>query len=180
MVRVQHGESFMTIFRTKEGSNISLKKFGEKLNLGFLKSLKNPWFWVSFLLILYVVWSLFFMSGAVFKSYNDKGFDADANRNWDEGFMWFQKSANQGNAVGEFRLGLAYATRLGVNENDVEALKWFRKSADQGFFEAEDELGDCYKSGYLVKKNINQAKYWYGLAAAKGYWRAQDSLKELK
>ena len=50
-----------------------------------------------------------------------------------EAANWYRKAAEQGNAKGQRKLGMAYAIGLGLAKDEAEAVKWFRKAADQGF-----------------------------------------------
>ena len=43
-----------------------------------------------------------------------------------------RKAADQGDALAQYNLGVAYAAGEGVPEDDREAVKWYRKAADQG------------------------------------------------
>ena len=55
--------------------------------------------------------------------------------------------AEQGDALAQNNLGVAYANGDGVAENDAEAVKWYRKAADQGEAMAQLNLGDAYANG---------------------------------
>ena len=57
--------------------------------------------------------------------------------------MWYRKSADQGNAQAQYKLGNCYYFGHGVSENKQEAVKWYRQSADQGNAEAQYDLGQC-------------------------------------
>jgi hypothetical protein len=50
---------------------------------------------------------------------------------------WFTKSAEQGDAVGEFDLGVVYWSGTGVPKDLAKAAYWFQLSANQGHTEAE-------------------------------------------
>ena len=49
-----------------------------------------------------------------------------------EGLKWLRLSANQGNAKGQFNLGVMYEHDDGVPQNYGEALKWYHLAANQG------------------------------------------------
>ena len=53
-----------------------------------------------------------------------------------EAVTWFRKAAKQGNAIGQFNLGMMYLHGIGVPQSDTEAVMWFRKAADQANFDA--------------------------------------------
>ena len=44
---------------------------------------------------------------------------------------WYRKSAELGDAVSQWRLGLLYNEGKGVGRDDSEAAKWYKKAADQ-------------------------------------------------
>lgn len=72
-----------------------------------------------------------------------------------------RKSAEQGDAEAQYRLGLAYSMGYGVEKNDVEAVKWFLKSAEQGNAQAQNILGVCYAIGRGVERNYEVAVRWF-------------------
>ena len=55
-------------------------------------------------------------------------------------FKWYRKSAEQGNADAQNKLGVMYEKGQGILKDDKEAVKWFRKSAKQGNTEASKYL----------------------------------------
>ena len=65
-------------------------------------------------------------------------------RHWEnhnEAIKWYRKAADQGNANGQFILGLMYANGEGVPEKNIEkATKWYRLAADQGYKAATENL----------------------------------------
>ena len=50
---------------------------------------------------------------------------------------WYLKSAEQGNANGQWRLGAMYVYGDGVEKDLVKATEWYQKSAEQGDAEAQ-------------------------------------------
>ena len=48
--------------------------------------------------------------------------------------------AEQGDALAQNNLGVAYANGEGVAEDDEEAVKWYRKAAEQGQADAIETL----------------------------------------
>ena len=63
------------------------------------------------------------------------------SENHNEAIKWYRKAADQGNASGQFILGLMYANGEGVPEKNIEkAIKWYRLAADQGNKAAEENL----------------------------------------
>ena len=64
-----------------------------------------------------------------------------------EDFEFALRLAEQGDAGGQFFLGLIYSLGKGVPEDDAEALKWYRLAADQGHAGAQYNLGLMYANG---------------------------------
>ena len=50
-----------------------------------------------------------------------------------QALIWFRKSADQGDELAQFFLGVMYRDGNGVWQDKSQALAWYRKSADQGF-----------------------------------------------
>ncbi len=45
---------------------------------------------------------------------------------------WWRKSAVQGDADAQYKLGMYYESGIGVEKDMSEALNWYNKSANQG------------------------------------------------
>ena len=95
------------------------------------------------------------------------------NRLGVENDFWFRKSAEQGNAGAQFRLGYCYYRGEGVERNYTQAVYWYRKSVEQGNSEAQYRLGKCYYWGEGVERDYTQAVYWYRKSAEQGNAEAQ-------
>lgn len=54
-------------------------------------------------------------------------------QNDDKAYEWFQKAAEQGNAMAQCNLGLMYGSGHGVPQDDIKAFEWYQKAAEQGF-----------------------------------------------
>ena len=86
-----------------------------------------------------------------------------------ESFVWFEKSALQGNDDGQFNLALCYENGRGVAKDVEKAIGWYVKSASQGNGLAAWNLGRLSESGYKdkylnkVQANPDNAFYWYRL-----------------
>lgn len=96
-----------------------------------------------------------------------------------ESFKWNKKSAEGGNAVGQFNLGTAYKNGDGVDKNLVEAIRWYEKSAEQGYEGALFELGYLNDRGIGMEQNYKKAFEYYTKAAQKGEAKAQNNLGSL-
>lgn len=61
----------------------------------------------------------------------------------------YRKSAQQGEAAGEFGLGRMYADGNGVPRDSELALEWYRKAEARNYAPAFDALARAYRSGDL-------------------------------
>jgi TPR repeat protein len=76
-------------------------------------------------------------------------------------FVDIRNAAERGNAIAEYKLGLAYVNGDGVEKNMSLAASWFRKAAEQGSAEAEYHLGVMCAAGTGVAQDPHQAIVWY-------------------
>ena len=106
----------------------------------------------------------------------EKGVTAYKRGNYEEAVKWYQKSADQGDASAQNKLGECYYYGHGVSQSYVNAAKWYRKSADQGYAFAQFSLGYCYKTGYGVSQSYVDAVKWYQKSAIQGNSFAQYNL----
>ena len=79
-----------------------------------------------------------------------------------------RKAAEQGDAVGQYNLGVMYAKGQGVVQDYVQAVQWYRKAADQGYALGQNNLGLAYANGQGVALDYSQAVYWVRKAADQG------------
>lgn len=100
------------------------------------------------------------------KKYYDK-------KDYTEAIKWLRKSAEQGNADAQYRLGFCYRCGYGVSKDYTEVVKWYRKAAEQGNADAQYNLGFCYKYGYGVSMDYTEAVKWYRKAAEQSNASAQ-------
>jgi TPR repeat protein len=66
-----------------------------------------------------------------------------------EAISMYRKSAEQGEAAGEFGLGRAYADGVGVKKDPAAALEWYRKAEAKNYAPALDALARAYRTGTL-------------------------------
>jgi hypothetical protein len=94
-----------------------------------------------------------------------------------------KKSAEQGNADGQFNLGEFYhfggLWRVGWKVDLEEAVKWYLLAADQKHVRAQNILGHMYINGEGVEKNLKEALKWWRFAADQGDLDARKSLQAL-
>ena len=86
----------------------------------------------------------------------------------EEIFKCYRKSAEEGNAEGQCRLGECFYYGRGVAENHKEAVKWYRRSGEAGDARGQYKLGNCYYDGRGVAKDYEKAVKWYRKSAEEG------------
>lgn len=96
--------------------------------------------------------------------------------NFEKAFEYYKKSAEQGYAPAQARLGLLYNFGAGVTKDLKQAILWCRKAAEQGDVSGQNFLGIMYANGEGVAKDLMQAAYWYQKAAEQGVASAQIKL----
>ena len=87
-----------------------------------------------------------------------------------------RKTAEQGNAQAQYRLGEMYDSGEGVAADDAEAVKWYRKAAEQGHPGAQWQLGYKYEYGSGVAVDNVESIKWFRKAAEQGHGIAQFEL----
>jgi TPR repeat protein len=97
-----------------------------------------------------------------------------------EAVKWFRRAAENGSALGAYRLGVCYAEGLGVAVDDAEAAHWFRKAALAGEVDAQARLGMAYRHGRGVPQDLVEAYRWLDRAAARGNDQAMQSRLTLR
>lgn len=97
---------------------------------------------------------------------------------FDAARKWFQLSADQGNALCQYFLGLMYLMGAGVKKDDDKAAALFRKAADQNEPSAQRYLGLMYRDGVGVKKSTSEAIMWLEKSAAQDCSEALSELAE--
>lgn len=69
------------------------------------------------------------------------------DKNYTEAARCYHQAADQGDAEGQYNLGLLYEIGNGVVRNFEEAMKWFRKAAEKNYAKAQIRLGLMYYYG---------------------------------
>lgn len=91
----------------------------------------------------------------------------------EEAFGYLKKSAEQGNADGQFGLGSMYASGEGVKRDVPEGRKWVTMAAEQGHASAINELALAYMTGglgiSLEERKSEAALHWIRLAAENNF-----------
>ena len=93
-----------------------------------------------------------------------------------ESVRWYRKAAEQGYALAEYYLGIAYSLGNGIAKDRREALRWWRKAAEQGLAVAQYELGEAYATGDGVRMDKQEAARLWRKAAEHGQVYAQHNL----
>jgi TPR repeat protein len=79
-----------------------------------------------------------------------------------------RKSAEEGNASAQYRLGLLYEGGVGVPQDYRQAKEWFEKAAKQGHVGAQADLGMLYLHGEGAPQSAQMAMFWFSRAAEQG------------
>ncbi len=106
-------------------------------------------------------------------------FGEGVNKNPEEAFRHFSRSADSGFAPAQYQLGVAYARGEGTGQDARQALYWYRKAAMQGHIVAQRNLGLMYLEGGDVEQDKIRALAWYTILAENGNAmdvRRRDSL----
>ncbi len=125
-----------------------------------------------------VLFVLLISSSGIAADY-EKGFNAYSEGDYATALVEWQPLAEQGDANGQFGLGLLYANGWGVDLNDDEALKWYGAAAGQGHSEAAYNLGVMNANGWGVPQSDDEAFKWYSMAAETGFTTAQISIGKM-
>lgn len=107
-------------------------------------------------------------------------FYKDTEKNYEEAFKWYKKSADQGNPRAENNIGNCYFRGRGVETNYEEAFRYYKKSAKQGNAVGQYNLGVLYQIGKGTEKNYEEAFKWFTKSSEQGYEDAEEKLKELE
>jgi TPR repeat protein len=81
---------------------------------------------------------------------------------------WYRRAAAQGDAEGQYHLGLALRRGLDGGEDPEASAEWLRKAAEQGHSLAQARLGTCYEDGSGVPRDLARAYAWFDVAATGG------------
>ena len=95
------------------------------------------------------------------------GWEAYEKKDYKTAHEKFLFSAEQGDALAQYNLGLMYYNGQGVPQNYKEAVKWYRLSTEQEFASAQTNLGVMYDNGQGVPQDYKEAVRWYLKSAEK-------------
>ncbi|WP_299803254.1 tetratricopeptide repeat protein, partial [Sulfuricurvum sp. RIFOXYD2_FULL_44_160] len=72
-------------------------------------------------------------------------------------FKRIVKSAEDGDATLQYKLGVMYHNGSYVTQDYEKALFWYTKAAEQGYPPAQANLGEMYEYGYGVSPDDTEA-----------------------
>jgi TPR repeat protein len=98
--------------------------------------------------------------------------------NFKQARKWFKKSAQQGNPVGQYGMGMVCDDGVDEPADIEQAVQWYRAAANQDYAPAQYVMGLCHKHGTCMPKDFAQAHTWLQKAAHAGNSEAQLSLGE--
>lgn len=87
-----------------------------------------------------------------------------------------EKLAQDGSAEAQSKLGVLYASGVGMKMDKQEAVKWYRKSAEQGYPLGQWNLAFMYIRGEGVPADFTRARGLFRKAAESGSANAQYDL----
>ena len=108
-----------------------------------------------------------------------KGQSAYDSGDYETALTEWQLLAEEGDANGQFGLGLLHDNGFGVALDSLQAIKWYQSAAEQGHGEAQCNLAVMYENGWGVPQSDEEAFKWYSLAAEQGLVPAQYSLGKM-
>ena len=99
-----------------------------------------------------------------------------AEQNYDLGFHWVRKAAEQNLPAAQFELAKFYITGSGTEKSIEQSMIWLNKAAEQGLAEAQIALGKQYTSRKKNIQNYTAAHLWLNKAAAQNSAEAMELL----
>jgi len=85
----------------------------------------------------------------------------------EDAVKWFRKAADQGEAAGEYGLGLMYAKGEGIKQDYAKALEYVTRAAEKDYSDAVFALAAVYaQGGYGMQPNAEKAEFWNARAKA--------------
>ena len=107
---------------------------------------------------------------------NRKGAEAIDRKDYATALDCFRKTADQGDAVGQFWLGEIYLFGWGVTQSNSDAMTWHRKAAEQGNAAAQYRMAQYYKNSWGVPRDYSESVRWLRKAADQGNADGQTGL----
>jgi hypothetical protein len=88
-------------------------------------------------------------------------------------FQSLQPSAQAGDGLAQYYLGVMYLKGQGVPKNRYLGIEWLSKAATAGAADAQSYMGAFNRRGDLVPQNYAEAMRWYLLAAKQNHENSQ-------
>ncbi len=86
-----------------------------------------------------------------------------------QAFYYFDKAAQQGDALAQNEVAYLYAAGKGTPRNLEKSFYWYHKAAEHGLSSAQYNLGLMYLRGIGTSPNKKMAMEWFEKAAAHGF-----------
>jgi TPR repeat protein len=105
------------------------------------------------------------------------------NFSFAQSFSEEKKSAEQGDVLAQFNLGVKYHKGIGTLTDKKKAFYWHKNSAEQGYAKAQYFLGFIYYTGEGTLTDKKKAAFWIrrsyenGFEKAKEYWDENELYK---
>lgn len=91
------------------------------------------------------------------------------DQSYEKAKEWFEKAAEQGDALGQFHVGWLYFCGYGVEQDYKKSLEFWILSAEQRDETAMFNIGTLYLNGQGVEKSYEKAVEWFKKAAEEGH-----------
>lgn len=75
-----------------------------------------------------------------------------------EAQKWILKSAENGNKLAQYNMGMAYEQGDGVEKNKFESFRWYKAAADNAMPSASSKVADAYRNGWVGNKDCEKAR----------------------
>jgi TPR repeat protein len=85
-----------------------------------------------------------------------------------EAIKWYQKAADQGNAMALGNLGWFYREGVGVTRDYQKSVEYYRKGADAGDLGSISAMGYAAQNGLGLPQSYEEARKWYEKGANAG------------
>jgi hypothetical protein len=109
----------------------------------------------------------------------DEGAQLQRQGKLQEALELFSGTAEVGDPVGAYGMGVLYFQGTGVPKDMVQSTGWFQIAAEKGYAPAQYNLGNAYLHGRGIGKDLDQAELWWRKSAQQDYTRAQFNLGAL-
>lgn len=106
--------------------------------------------------------------------------NAVLHRDFEKAVRIWKSAAKRGHPRARYRLGVAYRSGRGVEQDNAKAVFWFEKAAANGDADAQYALGKLYEKGLGVESDRGRAMKLIGDAARAGHREARIALKRIR